>query len=112
MPLPLPVLDNRSWSELVSEGRALIPRVAPAWTELSPGERTSRGRILTVHGGVVTDHSRDNGAAGFLPFGRTPKVGDSMELGFDSLPATPAETASLYCWTTSWEADAGLREAI
>lgn len=33
MPLPLPSLDNRRWSDLVAEGRALIPRHAPAWTD-------------------------------------------------------------------------------
>jgi hypothetical protein len=33
MPLPLPVLDTRRWSDLVDEGRALIPRYAPSWTD-------------------------------------------------------------------------------
>ena len=33
MPLPLPKLDDRRWSDLVEEGRALIPRYAPAWTD-------------------------------------------------------------------------------
>ncbi|MEO5817967.1 MAG: baseplate J/gp47 family protein [Gemmatimonadaceae bacterium] len=33
MPLPLPNLDTRRWSDLVDEGRALIPRFAPAWTD-------------------------------------------------------------------------------
>lgn len=33
MPLPLPSLDNRRWSDLVAEGRALIPRHAPTWTD-------------------------------------------------------------------------------
>jgi hypothetical protein len=33
MPLPKPTLDNRRYDQLVSEGRALIPRLAPAWTD-------------------------------------------------------------------------------
>lgn len=33
MPLPLPSLDTRRWDDLVAEGRALIPRHAPAWTD-------------------------------------------------------------------------------
>ena len=33
MALPLPNLDNRQWIDLVDEGRALIPRYAPDWTD-------------------------------------------------------------------------------
>ena len=33
MPLPKPVLDNRNFDQLVAEGRALIPRQAPMWTD-------------------------------------------------------------------------------
>jgi predicted phage baseplate assembly protein len=33
MPLPLPNLDTRRWADLVEEGRALIPRYAPSWTD-------------------------------------------------------------------------------
>ena len=33
MPLPLPNLDTRRWTDLVSEGQAQIPRYAPAWTD-------------------------------------------------------------------------------
>jgi hypothetical protein len=33
MPLDVPNLDDRSWAQLVDESRALIPRVAPAWTD-------------------------------------------------------------------------------
>ena len=33
MPLPLPNLDDRRWADLVDEGRALIPRYAPRWTD-------------------------------------------------------------------------------
>ncbi len=33
MPLPLPNLDTRRWADLVEEGRALIPRYAPNWTD-------------------------------------------------------------------------------
>ena len=31
--LPLPVLDDRRWADLVDEGRVLIPVAAPAWTD-------------------------------------------------------------------------------
>jgi hypothetical protein len=33
MPLPLPNLDTRRWTDLVDEGRALVPRYAPEWTD-------------------------------------------------------------------------------
>ena len=33
MPLPLPNLDTRRWADLVEEGRALIPRYAPQWSD-------------------------------------------------------------------------------
>ena len=33
MPLPLPNLDTRRWTDLVTEGRALIPREAPTWSD-------------------------------------------------------------------------------
>ena len=33
MPLPLPNLDDRRWTDLIEEGRALIPRYAPRWTD-------------------------------------------------------------------------------
>ena len=33
MPLPLPNLDTRRWADLVEEGRALVPRYAPRWTD-------------------------------------------------------------------------------
>ncbi|MFO7681166.1 MAG: putative baseplate assembly protein, partial [Chloroflexota bacterium] len=33
MPLPLPDLDTRRWADMVEEGRALLPRYAPAWTD-------------------------------------------------------------------------------
>jgi predicted phage baseplate assembly protein len=33
VPLPLPVLDRRTWAELVSEARSLLPRYAPDWTD-------------------------------------------------------------------------------
>lgn len=33
MPLSLPSLDNRTFDELVAEGRALLPRHAPGWTD-------------------------------------------------------------------------------
>ena len=35
MPLPLPKLDNRTFDDLVAEGRSLIPRHAPEWTDFN-----------------------------------------------------------------------------
>jgi baseplate J-like protein len=35
MPLLLPNLDDRRWSDLVDEGRAFIPRYAPSWTDFN-----------------------------------------------------------------------------
>ena len=35
MPVPLPNLDRRRWLDLVDEGRALIPRHAPGWTDFN-----------------------------------------------------------------------------
>lgn len=35
MPLPLPDLDDRRWADLVDEARALIPRLAPGWTDVN-----------------------------------------------------------------------------
>lgn len=32
MPLPVPDLDDRTFAQLVAEGRSLIPRYAPQWT--------------------------------------------------------------------------------
>ncbi len=33
MPLPVPVLDDLEWSELVEEARDRVPAIAPAWTD-------------------------------------------------------------------------------
>ena len=33
MPLPLPVLDRRTWPELVSEARSLLPRYTGDWSD-------------------------------------------------------------------------------
>src|SRR5687767_145055 len=33
MALPLPRLDDRRWSDLVEEGRSLLPLYAPGWTD-------------------------------------------------------------------------------
>ena len=38
MPLPAPDLDNRSYADLVSEARALIPIHAPEWTNHNPSD--------------------------------------------------------------------------
>src|SRR5258705_1862553 len=33
MPLPSPALDNRTYDQLVAEGRGLIPRLCAPWTD-------------------------------------------------------------------------------
>src|SRR6266516_785871 len=33
MPVPVPKLDTRTWAELTSEARTLVPRLAPDWTD-------------------------------------------------------------------------------
>jgi Baseplate J-like protein len=38
LPLPLPNLDDRTWKDLVAEGRALIPAMAPEWTDHNPSD--------------------------------------------------------------------------
>src|SRR5262249_33498825 len=38
MPLPLPNLDDRRWTDLVEEARALIPTFDPAWTDHNPSD--------------------------------------------------------------------------
>jgi uncharacterized phage protein gp47/JayE len=36
--VPIPVLDDRRWEDLVEEARALIPRYAPQWTDHNPSD--------------------------------------------------------------------------
>ena len=38
MPIPLPNLDDRRWTELVDEGRSLIPVYSPEWTDFNPSD--------------------------------------------------------------------------
>lgn len=38
MPLPIPVLDDRRFHDLVEEARALIPNYAPGWTNHNPSD--------------------------------------------------------------------------
>ena len=38
MPLPLPDLDTRRWSDLVDQARALLPRSSPAWTDYNASD--------------------------------------------------------------------------
>lgn len=38
MPIPLPELDDRTFDDLVAEGRALIPTLAPGWTNHNPAD--------------------------------------------------------------------------
>jgi hypothetical protein len=38
MPLPIPNLDDRTFDQLVTEARALIPRYLPAWTDYNPSD--------------------------------------------------------------------------
>jgi hypothetical protein len=38
MPLPVPNLDDRTFDQLVTEARTLIPRYLPAWTDYNPSD--------------------------------------------------------------------------
>jgi len=38
VPLPLPSLDDRTFDQLLAEGRALIPRYSAAWTNHNPSD--------------------------------------------------------------------------
>ena len=38
MPLTLPNLDDRSYADLLAEARALIPALAPGWTDHNPAD--------------------------------------------------------------------------
>ncbi len=38
MPLPQPNLDDRTFDDLVAEARAMIPRLAPGWTNYNPSD--------------------------------------------------------------------------
>lgn len=38
MPIELPNLDDKTWSELVEEARASIPAIAPQWTDHNPSD--------------------------------------------------------------------------
>ncbi len=38
MPLTLPQLDDRTWKDLIEESRALIPSLAPEWTDFNASD--------------------------------------------------------------------------
>ncbi|MGI5132200.1 hypothetical protein ACQEVB_35725 [Pseudonocardia sp. CA-107938] len=38
MPIPLPVLDDLTFDDLVAQARARIPALAPGWTDHNPGD--------------------------------------------------------------------------
>ena len=38
MPIPLPNLDDRTYTDLVAEAQALIPRIYPEWTNHNPSD--------------------------------------------------------------------------
>src|SRR4051795_11757422 len=38
MSLPLPILDDRTYADLVAEMRALIPSLCPEWTDHNPAD--------------------------------------------------------------------------
>lgn len=97
MPTPLPNLDNRRWSDLVEEGRTLIPRYAPEWTDHNahdPGitlvelyawlAEMAQYRLNRV----PSRHKRKfTSLLGFEPAGPQPA---RVTLTFDPAPATPA----------------------
>ena len=70
MPLPKPTLDNRRYDQLVAEGRALIPQLAPSWTDQnasSPGiTLIELGAWLTEQNVYRFDRIADEGLRAFV----------------------------------------------
>jgi predicted phage baseplate assembly protein len=89
MPLPLPKLDNRSYHDLVTEGRALIPRRAPAWTDHNihdPGiTLLELFAWLTEMNVYKLDRTRSASYRGFL-----------RRMGVELQPALAAETTVVF----------------
>lgn len=86
MPLPLPNLDTRRWLDLVDEGRALIPRYAPAWTDHNvhdPGIM-----LIELFAWLI---EQEIYRANRIPLRHRRKFLDLI--GFSPLPPRPARTA-------------------
>jgi len=102
MPLPKPVLDNRNFDQLVAEGRALIPRLAPTWTDHNASDPgitlVELFAWLTEMDLFRLDRISDEQLRGFLRL-----VGDAPRL------ATPAETTLLLSSATELDLPAGLQ---
>lgn len=96
MPLPLPDLDTRRWADLTEEGRALIPRYSPAWTDHNvhdPGITLIELFAWLIEQDVYwvnripASHRRKFlELVGFLP---DPPLPARLPIGFTLAPATP-----------------------
>ncbi|NJL21970.1 MAG: hypothetical protein HC895_16035 [Leptolyngbyaceae cyanobacterium SM1_3_5] len=86
MPLPLPNLDTRRWLDLVDEGRALIPRYAPDWTDHNvhdPGIMLIELLAWLIEQEIYRTNR--------IPLRHRRKFLDLI--GFSPLPPRPAQTA-------------------
>jgi predicted phage baseplate assembly protein len=87
--------------------------VSPAWIELSLAEGTGRGQLWSQSAGTFTDLSAGNCRGfGFRPLGAAPAPGDALWLGFDCSPGAVGQALSLWAWTTTWNSDAAVIEAL
>jgi predicted phage baseplate assembly protein len=97
MPLPLPNLDDRRWADLVDEGRTLIPRYAPGWTNQNisdPGITLvelfawlTEGTIYRLNRVPARHRRKFLALIGFNP--HPPRAAQTV-LTFDPDPSTPA----------------------
>ncbi len=111
MPLPLPNLDDRRWADLVEEGRALIPRYAPAWNDhnyhdlgitlLEAAAWVSEQTIYRLNRVTPAARRAFLGLVGFAP--RPPRPARTM------LALTPAAPTAVPADTVITAADAQAR---
>jgi hypothetical protein len=115
MPLPLPNLDDRRWPDLVEEGRALVPRYAPRWTDHNfsdPGITLmemlawmTESSVYALNRTTARHHLKFLSLLGFAPEGPqpaqamltlappAPAASFVLPSGLEVLATTPAGTA-------------------
>jgi predicted phage baseplate assembly protein len=89
MPLPLPVIDNRSFDDIVAEAQTRIPRYTQEWTDFNPGDA---GFALVELFAWMTDLL-------IFRLGQVPQLNYIKFLqliGIELDPAQPAETVFVF----------------